>query len=213
MERRRTGRRIAIALAWIVVLAGCGEGPPPAEPPPRDIGGPWQAEPFAIDQGLLPAAVAACRKNLGMPAAPMPPLAVVDARGANVLQLLFVGRSEMDECRVRRVNGGFMSEGGGGSSGGDQGAPPAMVAIVDSLGTMSAAGAQQSDISTAVGRVGPGVSGVDLLFKSGMRIRASSANGWFVAWWPTGETDVRALALGPDGRASGDPPLEASPPP
>jgi hypothetical protein len=213
MERKRTGPRIAIALAWIVVLAGCGEGPPPAEAGPRDIGGPWQAEPFAIDQGLLPAAAAVCRKNLGMPAAPMPPLAVVDARGADVLELVFVGRGEIDECRVRRVNGGFMSEGGGGSTGGDQAALPANVAMVDSIGTMSAAGAQQSDISTAVGRFGPGVSGVDLLFKSGKRIRASSANGWFVAWWPTGETDVLALALGPDGRASGDPPLGVSSPP
>jgi len=38
--------------------------------------------------------------------------------------------------------------------------------------------------SQLVGRTGPGVTGVTLRLRDGTRVRASVANGWFLAWWP-----------------------------
>jgi hypothetical protein len=38
--------------------------------------------------------------------------------------------------------------------------------------------------SQLVGRTGRGVTGVTLRLRNGTRVRASLANGWFLAWWP-----------------------------
>jgi hypothetical protein len=38
--------------------------------------------------------------------------------------------------------------------------------------------------SELVGRTGLGVTGVTLRLRDGARVRASLANGWFLAWWP-----------------------------
>ena len=38
--------------------------------------------------------------------------------------------------------------------------------------------------SQLVGRTGPGVIGVTLRLRNGTRVKASLANGWFLAWWP-----------------------------
>ena len=46
-------------------------------------------------------------------------------------------------------------------------------------------------LSFAEGRTASDVTGTTLLLDDGTRVRASTANGWFVAWWP-GVHDVKS---------------------
>jgi hypothetical protein len=48
--------------------------------------------------------------------------------------------------------------------------------------------------SRLVGRTGAGVKAVRLKFEDGARVTASTANGWFLAWWP-GRHFVTALEV------------------
>jgi hypothetical protein len=60
--------------------------------------------------------------------------------------------------------------------------PPAGRINLD--GGMGAAGDGDERYSQASGRVGPGVTGVDIVLPNGETVRATTRKGWWAAWWP-----------------------------
>jgi hypothetical protein len=48
--------------------------------------------------------------------------------------------------------------------------------------------------SFAEGRTGAGVTGATLVLGDGTRVEATTANGWFVAWWP-GSAEVSSTVV------------------
>jgi hypothetical protein len=165
------------------VCAACDDSEAVSPPPPiHDLAEPWQAVPFDLDQATLAAAVAACRDVMG-PGQVLPPLVVVDARGANTVIVAYGQGGNTADCSVVRDGSGrFTSM--GGSAGSSNGEPPIGQAEVRSRGisTTNAAGGFQA--TYVVGVAGPVVAAVDVVIPGGPRVRASLANGWFVAWWP-----------------------------
>ncbi len=55
--------------------------------------------------------------------------------------------------------------------------------------------------SQLVGRTGPDITGVTLKLRDGTRVRASLANGWFVAWWPGTQGATATEVTTPKGTA------------
>jgi hypothetical protein len=51
----------------------------------------------------------------------------------------------------------------------------------------------------AEGRTAPGVSATTLVLDDGTRVTATTANGWFVAWWPGSHEVTAAEVTTPDG--------------
>jgi hypothetical protein len=76
---------------------------------------------------------------------------------------------------------------------------------VNGVATIGAVGGNGNTTSTITGRVGPGVAAVDVVFSSGSRVRATTANGWFVAWWPSGDGHVTVQGLDANGQPLGAP--------
>ena len=62
--------------------------------------------------------------------------------------------------------------------------PAGHVSIVSSGSHTTPPDEGSQHFSELVGRTGPGVTGVTLRLRDGTRVRASLANGWFLAWWP-----------------------------
>jgi len=179
----RTILRGLLALALVAgVSAACDDSEAVSPPPIHDLAEPWQAVPFDLDQATLAAAVAACRDVVG-PGQVLPPLVVVDARGANTVIVAYGQGGNTADCSVVRDGSGrFTSM--GGSAGSSMGEPPIGRAEVRSRGisTTNAAGGIQA--TYVVGVAGPAVAAVDVVIPGGPRVRASLANGWFAAWWP-----------------------------
>jgi hypothetical protein len=203
-------RRPALLVAIIVGLAGlgaCGGDPaPPESPSPvHAIGEPWGAVPFRVDEALVARAVTVCRAE-AQTVAPGTPLVLVDARGGGRLTLLFADLTTESECTVLVDGGGAMTFGGGGGGSTVPNLPPApnaaQIGSMSTQGTIGVGGATDS-ISSATGRAGADVADVDLIAPNGQRIRATTANGWFLAWWPTAETNIQVQAIGAEGRPLG----------
>jgi len=62
--------------------------------------------------------------------------------------------------------------------------PAGHVSIVSSGGHTTPPEEGSLQFSQLVGRTGRGVTGVTLRLRDGTRVKASLANGWFIAWWP-----------------------------
>jgi hypothetical protein len=171
-------------LALVIALAavGCDDSEDVTPPQVHDLAEPWQAVPFDLDPATLAAAVAACRNVMG-PGQALPPLVVVDARGANTVIVAYgLGGNTADCSVVRDDSGRFSSM--GGSAGSTMGEPPIGQGEVRSRGisTTSVGGGIQA--TYVVGVAGPAVAAVEVVIPGGPRVWASLANGWFAAWWP-----------------------------
>jgi hypothetical protein len=137
---------------------------------------------------------------------------LADVRGANRIDILFVGPgSAWSSCTAVPTTDGQFQFSSGGSASNDMLVFASLLPGEVRLGAYGSEGAQSADGLTAVtttsatGRVGAGVAGVDLLLASGLHVQASTANGWFAAWWPTGDRIVRIQAVGENGQPIGPP--------
>jgi hypothetical protein len=70
--------------------------------------------------------------------------------------------------------------------------PAGHVSIVSSGSRTTPPDEGSKHFSQLVGRTAPGVTGVILRLRDGMRITASLAKGWFLAWWPGTQYAVAA---------------------
>jgi hypothetical protein len=62
--------------------------------------------------------------------------------------------------------------------------PAGRLSVVSSGSHTTSPDEGSQHFSQLVGRIGPTVTGVTLRLRSGARVTASLANGWFLAWWP-----------------------------
>jgi hypothetical protein len=172
-----------LALALVAGLsAACDDSEAVTPSPIHDLAEPWQPVPFDLDQATLAAAVAACRDVVGAGQV-LPPLVVVDARGANTVIVAYGQGGNTADCSVVRDGSGrFTSM--GGSAGMTMGEPPIGRGEVKSRGMSGTSVAGGIQATYVVGVAGPAVAAVDVLIPGGPRVRASLANGWFAAWWP-----------------------------
>ena len=141
---------------------------------------------------------------------PWQPL-LTDVRGPFVVALFqagndeaacFTGPSFIEVNRITSSSGTggsqsgelSVSNAGGGSAGPSASGHAAVVLEGTSSGDLSQV--VQNILTTSSdgpytfvdGRVAPGVSGVTLAVDNGQHIVATVADGWFVAWWPTGDS-------------------------
>jgi hypothetical protein len=189
-----------------VLVAACGSPPQPVF---GDPAGPWQDRPVPIPDAMAVAALAACRE--GHAVSGTSTLAVIDARGENRVDLVATGPGNtVEQCTaIRNANGSFTMRDGAGSSGfGPDREPGPGGIVVDTLDARDddgLGGSAARPTVLVVGRVGADVRGLELILTSGTHVRASAANGRFVAWWPSRDVVDSVLLVGPDGAPQGSP--------
>jgi hypothetical protein len=178
----RTILRVVLALAIALAVTACDDSEAVTPSPIHDLAEPWQAVPFDLDPATIAAAVAACQ-DMGIPGQALPPLAVVDARGANAVILAFGQGGNAADCSVVRDGSGrFTSM--GGSAGSGIGGPPIGRGEVRSGGMGTTNFGRVGVATYKIGVAGPDIAAVEIVIPGGPRVRASLANGWFAAWWP-----------------------------
>jgi hypothetical protein len=197
-------RRTALVVCLLVLVAGCGLSPdiPSIDrgsngsgivgsggPDPTDVAkppfvGPWQPSPFALGDPqvatISDACAAAARVGLGEIEANLP-TALVDARGEGAATAILADDERAIECRARiDAAGGTMVEevvrlapSFVVPAGGREIRLTSLVPLAD----------HEGDRMLVLGRVGPEASGVKLGLDDGSEVFASSANGWYAAWW------------------------------
>ena len=219
MAHRRALAGISALLALATLAVGCdedaggrGHGP--------DLESTWMAQPIQVGSEIAGAADRACRANdAGL--IPLTSTAVVaDVRGGGRIAVVFSGpREQVFLCLLVASNDGTMSwsTGWGGSrhsaegplSRGEirpeepqaAGADPASSAAGG--GAADSAGGSAGAITTATGRVGRLVAAADLMLASGLRVRATTAAGWYAAWWPSDDRVAGYQAIDASGQPLG----------
>jgi hypothetical protein len=209
---RRSAVPAVIGIVLFLVVAGCAGDPEPDDPsgvPIRDPNVAWQPTPFRLADPVLAGAVAACRGFGKFPAGGQPVL--VDARGGGRITVLFVApNNTTGSCSVAANSSGSFTVRSAGMSSGTLAAPALGPNAIEDGGITTEGGESMNGLtapaySTLSGRVGSAVTGVELEV-AGRPITATVGNGWFSAWWPTGDAPTRMIAIGADGQ-----PLPSSP--
>jgi hypothetical protein len=229
--------QLFVASASIVaIVAGCGPAEPTllpsgggsdasgietTAPEPTEVAfglvlGAWRPAPIRLGDPQIAvvsdACAAAAREQLGEPEANLP-TALVDARGENVATAILADDERAIECRVR-----IDSAGGATVDKVLRLAPSAAAAVADTgigLTSLVQVPDREGDRMLIVGRVGPKAFGVKLGFDDDTEVFASSANGWYAAWWPGHArasaivaVDNKSLVVGtvdaPRGEVSGE---------
>jgi hypothetical protein len=72
--------------------------------------------------------------------------------------------------------------------------PPGHASYRSSGSTTTAPDEGSRQFSQVVGRTGSGVTGVTVRLNDGTGVKATCANGWFLAWWP-GSHGLRATEV------------------
>ena len=179
---------VTLAVSALIV-AGCGSSETP--PPSAAVLGPWQPGPFErLDRSLADAAEAQCRANT--PQASGLPVVLHDQRGDGVDTVVFAGPDARASCQVAGDPTGKVTWLTGSATRGpviDQ--PKADGITVDAMASTS--DSQNGTVSDISGRAGPAIAKVRIQLDDGREIIATTANGWFYAWWP-GESVAIALA-------------------
>jgi hypothetical protein len=227
-------RCLVIVVASIVAIGACSPvEPPPSGPTPDGSGvassppeptevafeqvvGAWRPAPIRLGDPQIAVISDACaataRDQLGEPEANLP-TALVDARGENVATAILADDERAMECRVR-----IDSAGGVTVDRVIRLAPSAVAAVADTrigLTSFVQVPDREGDRMLVVGRVGPKAFGVKLGFDDDTEVFASSANGWYAAWWPGHArasaivaVDNKSLVVGtvdaPRGEVSGE---------
>ena len=179
--------RLSALVATALIVLGCGT----AVPATPAVLGPWQARPFPdVDQSLARAAESTCREATPQSAG----LSVVlhDQRGGGVDSVLFAGPAGQVSCQVSGAADGSVTWlTSGVSSGAPAELPGPLDLLVDGMGSSS--GSDVQTINDITGRTGAGIVDVRILLTDGVEIAATTANGWFYAWWP-GEASAASLS-------------------
>lgn len=197
---------IAAATTALVVALTAGSAPSVA------FAG-WSANPGVPAHAQVQAAEAECRRNVSLTSLTA---ALADTRGPYTLlvyaenagYLCITGPSLQSPTGEPSIVpfGSFLSasmaagqgatEEHGQASTQTQSRPAVAAGAISPAATGSAttASASRATFSFDVGRAGTSVSAVTLLLANGDRVEATTANGWFVAWWP-GSADAQRAEL------------------
>lgn len=175
-----TGTLAAGAVVAVLVLTAGGE-------PSVAFAG-WTGDPTAPAGGQVQAAESSCHRAPSLPsdlasAAP----SLVDTRGPYTM-LVYANSTSSGLC-ITGVNGPNYLPPVSGISVTDATAvaPDAIHPGVDGQG-FTRASLPQAAFSWTAGRVGQDVTAVTLVLEDGTSVEATTANGWYAAWWPAGES-------------------------
>ena len=187
-------RLLGAVFAIVLLVAACGgEAPSDAAAPDlgagrsatlADLVGPWRREPFTIDANVRAAADRTCRADSEFP--PGVQLVIADARGGGRLMTAYAGPggATADCIYIKVAPDGSVT---GSLSGTGKGAfaqlPPGQL---DSVG---GGGFSDDDVAVqyVLGRVGAGAARVVLDVEGIGPVTATLGNGWYLAWWETGQ--------------------------
>ena len=178
--------------------------PLPPEPTPvvadNPMNGPWLRSPIQLGDpqiaSISDACAGAARAGLGEVEANLP-TALVDARGENVATAVMAEDERAIECRARIDSAGGvtidrvlrLAPTAGPPSEGDQFAVTDLVTVPD----------REGDRLLMTGRIETAGLQVKVLFDDGAEVIASTANGWFAAWWPGRVRPRQIVAVDPQG--------------
>lgn len=203
--RRATASAVLAGLlaAAVLLVASPFGAPAPA------IAG-WDPEPAAQpDPALVAAAPETCtvlhdalRESDPEMSATMPPQIATDQRG-NSGVAVFASDTEYIVCHLIQTDDGWQHVGGSGGGYDANGFPDdppfdaaADIVTVDAQHSWAVSG---TAITTVFGRIDGDVDRVTLNREDGMAVEAQTADGTFVAWWPSQHGVGTAVALDDDG--------------
>jgi hypothetical protein len=174
----------------------------------------WSPTPTQAQKGQLAAADAACQNRsaapmatrpAGAPALPKkapPPTtidpgslkpALTDTRGPFTFVIL-AGDHGSESC----INGPSFTLLSATATTGSMSVPPGKVVLSS---THMTTGHGQA-FSFGEGHTGSNVTGTTLTLDDGTKVKATVANGWFVAWWPGTHNATSALVTTPSGTST-----------
>jgi hypothetical protein len=150
------------------------------------LGGPWRATPIVVDDAHVAIASDACaakaRVDLGETDANLP-TAVVDARGEGLVTVFMADDLNAIECLAR-----FDTTGTSATVDSVAGLSVTTLDPVDGSAITVSSVVRQSDRSggrtVAFGRIGPDPTAARIGLPDGSAVVASTAQGWWAAWWP-----------------------------
>lgn len=217
-------RSLVAVLTLVALVAGCGnyDGPPTGEPgsgapPPTPSGSlepqptevpgqltaAWRPSPIQLGDPQIAVISDACataaREQLGEPEANLP-TALVDARGQGLATAILADEERAIQCLVMLDEAGTATVDSVARLASSLTKPQTegAVALTSLVGVTNEDG--QNPRILLIGRVGPTASGVKVRFAGGPEVTASSAGGWYAAWWP-GETRATAIDATDSGGA------------
>ena len=178
----------------MLLVAACGsEAPSDAAAPDlrarrpatlADLVGPWQREPFIIDANVRAAADRACRADSEFPAGVA--LVGIDARGGGRLITAYAGPGgRTADCTYIEIAPNGAVTGSLSSTGAGVFAPLAPGQIESHGG--GAFSDEDVTVQYVIGRAGAGTARVVLDVEGIGPVTATLANGWYLAWWETGQ--------------------------
>jgi hypothetical protein len=123
-------------------------------------------------------------------------IVLAERRGITVLLIMWLRGGPLISCSSL----GTGKPAGAARLSDDRGQEPPLPAAgrVTLDGGMGATDAGDRWYSEASGRVGPGVTGIDIALPGGRTVRASVRSGWWAAWWPGhegGESDTVRIVV------------------
>ena len=182
--RRPRARRLAIGLAAAALLAAGVTLAVPAALPDGDAAyASWTPVPDSMpDADALAAADECARSWTEDGTGTAGKIVLAERRGVTVLLLMWLRGGPLIKCSSL----GTGHPAGAERLSDDRNAEPPLPAAgrVTLGGGMGASGVGGRWYSEAAGRVGPGVTGVDIAMAGGRTVRASVRDGWWAAWWP-----------------------------
>lgn len=200
----------ALAILVALLLAACAPtaSGPPTEAPDGAIAaqlfGPWSANPFGVPPAIAAAVDGACRtfqRDADMDFQPGQAMVVIDVRGAGVAQVWYAGPNgvsascqdvTLDPAQAAAVLGGGSSSSGGGPQ---VAVAPNSILVIDRIGSgVPGVPVEKSYVS---GKVGAGITRVQIEQPGRAPVVATIGRGWFAAWFP-GEWAPRSFVVGYD---------------
>jgi hypothetical protein len=107
---------------------------------------------------------------------------LIDTRGPYTVVLFVASHGAAELTCLSGREGGSLS--GSSSTHTPPPVPVGHIAVVSSGSRTTRPDEGSEHFSQLAGRTGPGVTSVVVRLDDGTRVRATVANGWFVAWWP-----------------------------
>ena len=150
------------------------------------LGGPWRSTPIAVDDAHVAIASDACaakaRVDLGETDANLP-TSLVDARGENLVIVIMADDLNAIECLAR-----FDASGSTATVDSVAGLSVTTLDPLDGSAIGVSSVVRETDRSggrtVAFGRIGPSPAAARIGLPDGSAVVASSAEGWWAAWWP-----------------------------
>lgn len=193
----RRVRRLVIGLVAATLLAAGATVVVPAMLPNGDTAyASWTAVPENLPGREAERAAQACARSWDEGRYGAGEIVLAERRGVTVLLVMWLRDGPMITCSSL---GTGRPAGAERLSDDKRREPPAPAAgRVNLDGGMGATGIGDMWYSQTVGRVGPGVTGVEIALPDGRKVRASVRQGWWAAWWPgheAGEPDTIRIVV------------------